>query len=164
MTPIPGYDGLFATKDGLIYTLRKRNGQLGDAPRLASQFKDTGGYFYISYNGLNHAVHRLVLLTFTGPCPPDMEGCHYDGNRTNNNHSNLRWDTRLGNAADQVRHGTGAILKGEKNLRAKYNRSQVLALRKRYDNGESINAIARAEGLPRSTVYDIVKRINWSHV
>lgn len=50
--------------------------------------------------------HRLVLEAFVGPCPVGMEGCHYDGNPSNNRLDNLRWDTDKNNQADAVRHGT----------------------------------------------------------
>lgn len=51
-------------------------------------------------------VHRLVLAAFVGPCPPGMEGCHDDGDPSNNQLTNLRWDTHSANIADQVTHGT----------------------------------------------------------
>ncbi|MGO1563156.1 MAG: HNH endonuclease signature motif containing protein [Actinomycetaceae bacterium] len=51
-------------------------------------------------------VHRLVLEAFIGPCPEGMEACHNNGNRTDNRLENLRWDTRLANAHDAIRHGT----------------------------------------------------------
>lgn len=51
-------------------------------------------------------VHRLVLETFVGPCPPGMEACHNDGNPANNHVSNLRWDTGSSNMLDKRRHGT----------------------------------------------------------
>lgn len=51
-------------------------------------------------------VHRLVLEAFVGPCPEGMEGCHGDGDPTNNSLGNLRWDTATSNQLDKVRHGT----------------------------------------------------------
>ena len=51
-------------------------------------------------------VHRLVLETFVGSCPENMQCCHWDGNPRNNHLSNLRWDTRSGNQQDSIRHGT----------------------------------------------------------
>lgn len=51
-------------------------------------------------------VHRLVLEAFVGPCPEGMEGCHIDGDGTNNRLDNLRWDTHVGNVKDSIRHGT----------------------------------------------------------
>lgn len=49
-------------------------------------------------------VHRLVLLAFVGPPPDRFEGCHNDGNCTNNRLSNLRWDTRSANTLDRALH------------------------------------------------------------
>lgn len=51
------------------------------------------------------AVHRLVLEAFVGPCPEGMEGCHEDGDPTNNRLENLRWGTHSSNMLDRVRHG-----------------------------------------------------------
>lgn len=51
-------------------------------------------------------VHRLVLEAFVGPCPEGMECCHGPGGPSDNRLENLRWDTRVENARDQVRHGT----------------------------------------------------------
>lgn len=54
----------------------------------------------------HYSVHRLVLITFTGACPPGMMGCHNDGNFRNNAHSNLEWKTASDNMLDSVAHGT----------------------------------------------------------
>src|SRR5690554_6644093 len=51
-------------------------------------------------------VHRLVLSAFVGPRQAGMEGCHNDGDPTNNAVSNLRWDTKTANAQDRRKHGT----------------------------------------------------------
>src|SRR5215475_3524438 len=52
------------------------------------------------------ALHRLMLLTFVGPCPQGMEACHGDGNKLNNHLSNLRWDTHQGNMDERERQGS----------------------------------------------------------
>lgn len=51
-------------------------------------------------------AHHLVLENFVGPRPKGMEGCHNDGNKLNNNLTNLRWDTSTANNYDLVKHGT----------------------------------------------------------
>ena len=53
-------------------------------------------------------VHRLVLETFTGPCPDGMECRHLDGDASNNHISNLRWGTHKENESDKIAHGTRA--------------------------------------------------------
>lgn len=62
----------------------------------------------LSIGNVKHSkfVHDLVLRTFVGPPPIGTECCHYDGDAANNPLSNLRWDTRLANVQDMVRHGT----------------------------------------------------------
>jgi hypothetical protein len=49
-------------------------------------------------------VHQLVLEAFVGPRPDGTLGCHWDDNRENNDLSNLRWCTPLGNAHDRARN------------------------------------------------------------
>lgn len=56
-------------------------------------------------------VHSLVLAAFVGPRPDGSECCHGDGDPTNNRVENLRWDTRLANVQDMIRHGTAQWLK-----------------------------------------------------
>lgn len=53
-------------------------------------------------------VHVAVLEAFVGPRPPKHDGCHNDGDNTNNHLSNLRWDTRSSNIRDAVKHRTHA--------------------------------------------------------
>ncbi len=51
-------------------------------------------------------VHRLVRSVFVGPCPPDMECCHWDDDKANNNVWNLHWALRSANIKDCVRNGS----------------------------------------------------------
>jgi hypothetical protein len=48
---------------------------------------------------------RLVLTAFVGAAPDETEGCHNDGDASNNHRTNLRWDTHTENCRDIVRHG-----------------------------------------------------------
>jgi len=57
-------------------------------------------------------VHIAVLEAFVGPCPDGMECRHLDGDRRNNQISNLAWGTLAQNRWDLVRHGT--LSKGSK--------------------------------------------------
>lgn len=123
--PVVGYEGLYEVSDlGRVRSLprvehwtrgfmRRRGG------RVLAQILDSKGYpkVNLSLGGkvTQLAVHRLVLLAFTGPQPDDTEACHWNGVPTDNRVANLRWDTRSANAADAIRHGTfGALRRNRK--------------------------------------------------
>lgn len=65
-------------------------------------------------------VHRLVLETFKGPCPPGMTCRHLDRDRTNNRLSNLKWGTSEEQKADMRKHDT--IMDGTRNPAYKHGR------------------------------------------
>src|SRR5271166_5759350 len=55
-------------------------------------------------------VHKVMLTTFDGPCPPGMEACHSDrGPAFNWWPEGVRWDTKPRNHADQVAAGTAVV-------------------------------------------------------
>lgn len=56
-------------------------------------------------HSLTKKVHRLVLESFVGPCPQEMEALHRDGNKINCRLDNLHWGSRSQNCVDRVRHG-----------------------------------------------------------
>ena len=100
--------------------------------------KNKGGYLYVNLhkNGVvkNYRVHRLVLEAFVGPCPPGMEGCHNNGNSSNNFVGNLRWDTRRNNQKDRKFHGTinnpaWIDNTGSKHGMSKLNDKQIIEIR-----------------------------------
>ncbi len=71
--------------------------------------KQRGKYLLVDlWNGKRFPckVHRLVLETYTGPCPKGMECRHLNGNPSDNRLKNLKWGTRSENMQDAVQHGT----------------------------------------------------------
>lgn len=110
--PLPGYEGIYAVSDqGRVQSLdritdrgRKWKG------RILSPATMPSGYRTVSLwrNGKQTTalVHRLVLLSFVGPCPDGMEGLHKLGDPGDNRLSNLAWGTHSENQFDQVSHGT----------------------------------------------------------
>lgn len=104
---IPGREGCYqASSLGRVKSLprsRTPGGILKEYnrsgyPSVTLSSPTTGGKFEL--------VHRVILLTFVGPCPDGHEGLHRDGNSFNNRLSNLRWGTRQENIADLISHGT----------------------------------------------------------
>lgn len=108
-------------------------------------------------------VHRLVLLAFIGPCPPEMECCHEDGNGCNNKLGNLRWGTKLENHADRRRHGNTPV--GEKNKGSKLKEQEVQEIRAMYRTGKyTLQEIGTVFGIAKCTVSNIVRRVTWKFV
>lgn len=164
---IPGYPGYRVGDDGTVWTRRRKGCVPGVAGpwRPMKLFEQRSGHLFVSLsNGVKgeekwKRVHRLVLLAFVGPCPDGLQGRHLDGNPKNNNLSNLRYGTRLENAADAIRHG--ATARGERNGCAKLTREQVLDLRDDADDGMTCDQLAAKYGVTRTTANLAARRINW---
>lgn len=119
--PVVGYEGAYEVSDqGRVRSLdrlqrisRSRDGRMPHLRdlegRVRQQSLNSNGYCQVnlSLDGRRHIarVHVLVLEAFTGPRPDGMEGCHGNGERTDNRLVNLRWDTRESNFLDRARAG-----------------------------------------------------------
>lgn len=113
---------------------------------------------HISVDGkkINLSVHRAVLAAFVGPCPDGMEGCHTDGDATNNRVENLRWDTHRANNLDRKLHGRYSV--GADHPMAKLSIEQVRKIRAAISHVEA----ARETGLSYQHVWRIRKGLTWS--
>lgn len=160
---IPGHCGYGADCDGNIYSSwHKEHLPIGRGfryvrgpwQRLKTRFDDDG-YLLVNLgsNARGRRVHRIILLAFIGPQPDGQQACHDNGNRADNRVTNLRWDTPKANSADSKRHGNNAV--GLRNKAAKLSASDVLEVRRRIANQESINSIAKAFSIDRRTISGI---------
>lgn len=160
--PINGFDGRYevsslgrvrstAYPDTLGRVVRGK--VLRNAQRL-------GGYFRVELQRdgltLRRTIHLLVLQAFIGPPPEGMEGCHNDGNTSNNRLDNLRWDTHSANNLDKIQHGT--IARGERNGRAKLTTAQIDEIR---TSPEGPIMLARRLGVNRSVIHKIRRGEIW---
>ena len=110
--PVPGYEGHIEVSNfGELRRLAHTDyrGYRMPAKSLRPS-KVTSGHFQVRLVDragvrLRHMVHALVLITFVGPRPDGMQGCHNDGDPGNNWIGNLRWDTPSSNMVDRVEHG-----------------------------------------------------------
>lgn len=107
-------------------------------------------------------AHCMVLETYIGPRPVGFDACHNDGDPLNNSLENLRWDTRAGNFADKVRHGTN--LKGEAHGRCKTTLQQVKKFKKLLAKQVSIKVAAKKCEMQYNLAYQIAIGKNWAHV
>lgn len=125
-----------------------------------------GNYLFVGLRKGNECprynVHVLVLGAFVGPPPIGMECRHLDGNWQNNRLDNLCWGTAAENSKDKVRHGT--VPRGSNAPHSKLTKSQVLSIRRRYQEGATQKALAKRYKIHQVTVSEIVTRKIWKHI
>lgn len=174
---IPGFPGYRIGDDGSVWSCRERvhviglrgsQSVIGTAWHRLRVRQNQNGYAIITIRARNKTVtrlvHQLVLETFVGPCPSGMEACHFPyRNKTNNALSNLRWDTKVANAADRVAHGNG--LAGDGNPRHKLTEAEVIQARATYlAGGISHAGLASRYGITSSAMGKIIRGAAWRHL
>lgn len=180
---IAGYSGYEVSSLGRVRSLARLDAAGNRMKeRLLAPRLHTGGYLRVQLSSAGKSrdffIHRLVLQAFVGPCPPNQEGCHNDGNRQNNEATNLRWDTRFQNMADKKLHGTeqlGAkhwmirkpewVRRGQRVPTSILNSTDVERIRDMRVNGCTLKAIAQwIGGVKTENIGAITRRVTWRHV
>lgn len=165
--PVIGFEGYYeVSDDGLVRSIDRITCQghhLVGRIRKPAHGKYGHALIGLAKDGVvtQNSVHVLVLAAFVGQCPNGMECCHYDGNPRNNKLENLRWDTRIANNKDRIRHGTAP--RGEKNPAAKMNTTDVERIRdlRRFDYSQQ--RIADWLGVGRRMISHITTGQAWNN-
>lgn len=169
--PIPGWEGLYeASSEGRIRSvarhIKARTGMTRKLPTRVLRGANSRGYRTVVLHkdgiGKSYLVHRLVCEAFHGPCPDGLMVAHTDGTRSNNVPSNLRWATAQENSADTIRHGRSP--KGVRHHFAKLSEDDIMDIRRRRGDGETLVAISERYKVDHSTIWQISKRKTWSHI
>jgi len=113
---IKGYEGLYQVSDhGRVRSLDRvvsyrTGGRRNWKGKVRKLSVSTAGYLCVNLykNGTPkpYSVHRLVALTFLGPCPKGLEVRHGVGGILDNTPKNLQYGTRSENYKDRIRDGT----------------------------------------------------------
>ena len=132
--------------------------QLGDdGYRSVTVYKDSKAF--------TKRVHWLVCEAFHGVKPAwAADAAHNNGIKTSNREGNLRWATKLSNAADMAKHGTR--VHGEKHCRSTFTESQIKTVRAQYrvdPGGTTIMRLADAFMVSPQTIRNIVTGRSWKH-
>ena len=104
-------------------------------------------------------AHRLVMEAFVGPCEEGMFVLHFDNDPKNNNLSNLRYGTPTENCADKLMHGTQKT--GEQVWWSRLKESQIVDIRCRRANGETLESIGKDFGLDAAYVWYVCTGKKW---
>lgn len=160
---VPGFESYAVSDDGRVLRIATAATRRAGTPLRGSiSQKGYRVYRLRAANGrsVERGAHRLVALAFIGPPPsPDHEVAHWDGCKTNNAPSNLRWATPAENSADTARLG---VLAGSRHPRARLSWDLVGEIRANYRGsyGEQ-SQLARRYGVSPSTIRLIVTGTNW---
>lgn len=114
---VPDWEGIYSVSTwgrvkGLPRVTTFSDGRVRRYPEriMKLYIHDRDGYLGVKLVSGNRneswLVHRLIMATFVGPCPPGMEVRHLNGVPSDNALFNLRYGTHSENVGDQKRHGT----------------------------------------------------------
>jgi hypothetical protein len=153
---LPRWPGYSVSSDGYVY-----------GPKGVLKPALTCSYYRVTLcrgtkDRKNFHVHRLVLEAFVGPSPEGEEARHLDGDRTNNDLSNLCWSTRVVNARDRITHGTQ--VRGTLHGRSKLTEEIVAEARRLNKSGIGSDRLSVRYGVSRPTMWDAISGKTWTHV
>lgn len=122
---------------------------------------DRCGYKEVILNKNKERVHRVIAETFIGN--PNNYPCvnHIDGNKLNNNVSNLEWCNHSQNVLHAYKTGLEKI---QISKRRKFSEQEVIEMRKRYTEGTDIRTLSIHYKADRKTIASIVKFITYKEI
>lgn len=133
--------------------------------RILREFVGRDGYLRTQFDGKTRTVHRVIASAFIPVVPGKDYVNHMDGNKQNNNVSNLEWCT----FSENLRHAYAAGLKtsrGIHNGRHRLSEDDVSYIRKNYiprDPTYGGKAMASRFGVAHQTISAVAKGQNWSY-
>lgn len=168
--PVAGYKGWYSISNlGRVRRDKKSRGaKVGKIIKLR---KSHNGYIQIDLH--RHMmvkttyVHRLVMNAFIGVAGKNKETNHIDGNKGNNNLSNLEYVTKRENLLHSYRIGTHQKpnLRGENNPFSRLREKEVVSIRKIYsENNISQIKLSKMFNVNDATINNIIKRRSWKHL
>lgn len=126
--------------------------------------RNTNGYMMIQVEigalRKAHLVHRLVAEEFVPNSGNLPHINHIDGDRTNNEPSNLEWVTPSQNMQHAKRMGSLSAATNPR-MAKKLTPEKVATIREMWASGKTMPAIAALFGVNRFTIRYIVKNRGW---
>lgn len=120
---------------------------------------------YLNGNMKHYCIHRLVAEHFINNPKVLPEVNHKDGNKANNNVSNLEWITTKGNAQHAYKTNLRYAKLGENCSWSKLTEEQVLDIRERYKIGAfNMRELSEYFQVNKTTIWEIIHRKIWRHI
>ena len=151
---IPGHPDYEVSDEGKVRSYKRSSG-----PHEIKGRSHKRGYRLIRLRTNNtdfdRTLHSLVMEAFVGPVPEGMCVCHIDGDTTNNQLSNLRYDTLKSNQLDRTDHGT---------LGDKLSVRKVRVIRGLAKIGFTYKRLSQLFDVTSETIGRVVRRQTWVNV
>ena len=148
----------YVTEEGEVYSEFSQ--------KFLAQSYDKNGYLKVRMsstdlpNGKQHlySVHRLVLENFS-PVENmiNLQVNHIDGDKTNNNITNLQWVT----CKENIHHAIENNLRAKINGSAKLSENDVIEIIERLLSKESYSSICKDFGVHEETIARIKRKRSW---
>jgi len=164
MIKISNYPDYKLTKEGKVYSFKfNENGK-----ELKGSVNNKG-YLTVSLssygNSKSFLVHRLIAEHFLPNLSNYNQVNHIDGNKLNNDVSNLEWCTQSQNMIHAVKNGKHDSSVGENSNLSKLNSKQVRIIKRLLSESNlTQQEIADTFGVKRSTVKEINCGRSWKHI
>lgn len=155
---IKGYDNYYITKKGIVYNIKTK--------KELKESDNTNGYKKVTlYNKEGRKqlyIHRLVASVYIPNPSGKYTVNHIDGNKSNNDVSNLEWATQSENNTHAIDSGLNGS-RGETHNMAKLTSKQVSEIKQLLSEGVVQRRIAEQYGVSPATICHIKSGKKWGH-
>lgn len=169
---IPGFEGrYYASTDGRIFSYSKQwyGGINGKSllTRAGCEHRPhvCKGYLRVNFRiekKLKHFfLHILIARTFIPNPLNKPQVNHKDGNKWNNNYSNLEWATVSENMLHAFRTGLKESMKGSHHGCSKLKEEEVVSI---IASDEPQTTLAKKYSVSDATISNIKNNKNWTHL
>lgn len=147
----------------------KRNSVFGDKKNKEKIIKPSitnGNYYRLNLKKTNNtksfSIHRLVALHFIPNPENKPQVNHKDGDKLNNNYTNLEWVTSKENIKHAILNGLFTNKKGIEHNKSKLNEKQVLEIRQ--NKIDKLKDLSLKYNISISVISKIKKNQLWKHI
>lgn len=166
---IKEYRGIYSISTfGRVRKDRKGNGPTWIGKILKPQINSRGYYHVRLYKkGIQSTIriHSLVAKAFLKKDRIRKFVNHKDGNKFNNNMTNLEYMTTSENHRHAFRNGFRISVKGSQHNQAKLTEKQVIEMREKHKTGNyKYRELSKIYKINESTAWQIINYQRWKHV